>query len=73
MVSNSLPFDEVFHNFQRWYIDHTTNKEKAIIVTSGDWDLGNIFVEQCHLFPSTIQIPEFMYTWINIKKVLIDN
>lgn len=72
MVSNSPPFDEVFCNFQKWYIDHTKDKENSIIVTSGNWDLGNIFVEQCSLFPSTIEIPEFMCTWINIKKVSTD-
>jgi len=44
-------------------------KEKSIIVTSGNWDIGNMFVEQCKLYPSTIKIPEFMCTWINIKKV----
>jgi len=44
-------------------------KEKSIIVTSGNWDIGNMFIEQCKLFPSTIKIPEFMCTWINIKKV----
>jgi len=44
-------------------------KEKSIIVTSGNWDIGNMFIEQCKLFPSTIIIPGFMCTWINIKKV----
>lgn len=70
MVSNSPPFDEVFSNFCNWYNDHiNTEKEKSIIVTSGNWDIGNMFVEQCKLFPSTITIPEFMCTWINIKKL----
>lgn len=70
MVSNSPPFDDVFFNFCNWHNDHTNmGKEKSIIVTSGNWDIGNMFIEQCKLFPSTIKIPEFMCTWINIKKV----
>lgn len=70
MVSNSPPFDNVFFNFCKWHEDHTNmGKEKSIIVTSGNWDIGNIFIEQCKLFPSTIKIPKFMCTWINIKKV----
>lgn len=70
MVYNSPPFDEVLHNFCEWFKNHTNNfEEKSIIVTSGNWDLGNIFVEQCKLFPSTRKIPHFMCTWINIKKV----
>jgi len=70
MVSNSPPFDDVFFNFCNWHNDHTNmEKEKSIIVTSGNWDIGNMFIEQCKLFPSTIKIPEFMCTWINIKKV----
>jgi len=70
MIRNSPLFDEVFHNFCKWYNNHTNNgEEKSIIITSGNWDLGNIFLEQCKLFPSEIQIPEFMYTWINIKKL----
>lgn len=71
MVCNSPPFDEVLYNFSEWFKNHTNNfEEKSIIVTSGNWDLGNIFVEQCGLFPSTVKIPHFMSTWINIKKVL---
>jgi len=71
MVNDSPLFDEVFTNFQNWYKHHTKNgEEKSAIVTSGNWDLGNIFMEQCYLFPSTIQIPKFMCTWINIKKVM---
>jgi len=70
MVSNSPPFDEVFSNFCKWHNDNTNmEKEKSIIITSGNWDIGNIFIEQCKLFPSTIKVPEFMCTWINIKKV----
>lgn len=70
MVSSSPPFDEVFHDFHRWFKNNTNDgEEQSIVVTSGNWDLGNIFVEQCKLFPSTIQIPEFMCSWINIKKV----
>ncbi|XP_060856150.1 ERI1 exoribonuclease 3-like isoform X1 [Metopolophium dirhodum] len=70
MVSNSPPFDDVFFNFCNWHKDHTNmGKEKSIIVTSGNWDIGNMFIEQCKLFPSTIKIPEFMCTWINIKKL----
>lgn len=71
MVSNSPPFDEVLEDFCEWFKNHTNNfEEKSIIVTSGNWDLGNIFVEQCKLLPSTEKIPHFMCTWINIKKVL---
>jgi len=70
MVSNSPLFDEVFMDFHNWYKYHTSNsEEKSVIVTSGNWDIGNIFVEQCNLFPSTIQIPKYMHSWINIKKV----
>lgn len=69
MVCNSPLFDEVFQNFCNWYINQVNGEDKSIIVTSGNWDLGNIFVEQCKLFPSTVKIPEFMCTWINIKKV----
>lgn len=70
MISNSPAFDDVFFNFCKWHNDHTNmEKEKSIIVTSGNWDIGNIFIEQCKLFPSTIKVPEFMCTWINIKKV----
>lgn len=74
MVSNSPPFDEVLQNFCEWFKNHTNNnEEKSIIVTSGNWDLGNIFVEQCELFPLTVKIPHFMSTWINVKKVLYCN
>ncbi|XP_026816776.1 ERI1 exoribonuclease 3-like [Rhopalosiphum maidis] len=70
MVSNSPPFDDVFLNFCNWHNYHTNmEKEKSIIVTSGNWDIGNMFVEQCKLYPSSIKIPEFMRTWINIKKL----
>lgn len=70
MVSNSPSFDEVFYNFYKWYKKHTNNgEEKSIFVTSGNWDLGNIFVEQCKLFPSMKHIPAFMDSWINIKAV----
>lgn len=70
MINNCSPFDQVFHNFIKWYKEHTNGgEEKSIIVTSGNWDLGNIFLGQCKLFPS-LQIPEIMCTWINIKKVL---
>ncbi|XP_025414651.1 hydroxymethylglutaryl-CoA synthase 1-like isoform X3 [Sipha flava] len=68
MICNSPLFDEVFQNFCKWYINQVNDEDKSIIVTSGNWDLGNIFVEQCKLFPSTVKIPEFMCTWINIKK-----
>lgn len=70
MVDNSKLFDDVFHDFCKFYKHHTVNDEdKSIIVTSGNWDLGNIFLVQCELFPETIQVPDFMYSWINIKKV----
>lgn len=70
MVSTSPLFDAVFQSFCKWHNNYCNNSEdKTIIVTSGNWDLGNIFLEQCKLFPSTIQIPEFMYSWINIKNV----
>lgn len=71
MVINSPLFDEVLNNFYKWYKHHSNNgKEKSIVVTSGNWDMGNIFLQQCKLFPSTLEIPEIMYSWINIKKVL---
>lgn len=70
MVNDSKLFDEVFHDFCHFYKHHTINNEnKSILVTSGNWDLGNIFLEQCKLFPKTIQVPDFMCSWINIKKV----
>jgi len=70
MINDSPLFDEVFTNFRIWYNYHTNNgKDMSTIVTSGNWDVGNIFVEQCALFPVTSKIPEFMYTWINIKKL----
>lgn len=71
MVNNSPTFNDVFNSFHNWYLKNSNNgQEKSILVTSGNWDLGNIFVDQYNLFPSMKKIPEFMCTWINIKKVI---
>ncbi|XP_050443194.1 ERI1 exoribonuclease 3-like [Adelges cooleyi] len=68
IINDSEHFDKVLNQFCQWY-EHQSNygQENCIIVTSGNWDLGRILIEQCEL--SAIQIPSFMRTWINIKKL----
>uniref|UniRef100_T1JM46 Exonuclease domain-containing protein n=1 Tax=Strigamia maritima TaxID=126957 RepID=T1JM46_STRMM len=42
---------------------------KSIFVTCGDWDLNIMLPNQCKYF--AYDLPEYMKTWINIKKVKI--
>ena len=66
-VNNSKPFPYVFEDFQNWMNEEVGLCRKFLFVTCGDWDLKDMLPSQCER--EGIVLPDYMKTWMNIKKV----
>lgn len=72
MVDGQPHLDGTLQLFESWMRSERLvgTNAKSIFVTCGDWDLNVIFPNQCEYF-SYVK-PEYMKTWINIKRSFSD-
>ncbi|XP_034230803.1 ERI1 exoribonuclease 3-like [Thrips palmi] len=74
MVDDKLTFPEVLDKFLAWVnasdVDLRTPHPNSCFVTCGDWDFMKMLPNQCKL--SGTPIPQFMTSWINIKKSFLN-
>jgi len=64
MVENEAEFSQVLSDFDKWLFEEDPGKFTFIIC--GDWDLKTMLPKQCKT--SSVNVPEYMREWINIKK-----
>lgn len=63
-------FTDVLKAHLEWLKSHELDETNSIIVTCGDWDLGNMFPSQCPVAIPPVENLHPLYTsWMNIKRL----
>ncbi|XKL65718.1 hypothetical protein PGB90_009138 [Kerria lacca] len=67
IIENEPEFPIIYDEFLQWLQKNlgTITPDKAIFITSGNWDLKIMFPQQCKFY--NLEIPQQMKQWINIK------
>lgn len=66
-VDGADDFPAVLKRYGAWLDQHTLNKDNALFVTCGDWDLKTMFPAQC--LTSGVHGRPIFLSWLNIKKM----
>ena len=63
-IDNGIHIIDTFRLFEKW-LDNYNLKDNYIIMTCGDWDIGEMIITQCEKYD--IDLPTFCYKWMNIQ------
>lgn len=64
-VIKGIDFPTAVKRYQKWLAENGLVGDNFILVTCGDWDLCEMYPEQCHL--SGVKVEKPFMKWINIK------
>lgn len=69
-VDPADPFPEVLARHAAWLQNHGLEEDRVLMVTCGDWDLGQMLPRQLEAASMTVaDLPVVYRQWLNVKKL----